>query len=202
MLRNHASTPKRYVKLSQIKDSPATSTPRRLSCGRLQVFSQGSIGPGGDGGLPFSSSTNQVIDADSQELSEGHHSCNGSENGLEQNIFSQGPSSQVQSVAHTSEGEHERSTVYYPESSSEPDRNMFGELPCFQGFEPSYQLTSMYQGLDMVNRTNVLGAQARYTLLGQNHGIPLARRHLNFEPMIETDYDNHNIPISIMDPEE
>jgi len=200
VLQGHRSTPKHR---KMIMEPPATSTPRRPSCARLQVFSQGNIGPNGDGGLNISSHTTYGADVDGQEQFSEGHSYNGSETGIEQNLFSQGPSSsQIQSVVPSSEGEHERSTVYYPESSSEPDRFAFGEIPYFHGLDSNYQFTSMYQGIDIVNRVNVLGGQSRYTLLGHNYGTPTARRHLNFEPMVDAHIDDQNVPLSLMDPEE
>lgn len=187
------------------KDNPpATSTPRRLSCARLQAFSHETMGPGGDVGLTVASQSSQDDLYSQDPMSEGPYSYNGSDTGFEPNMVSQKLSlSKMRSVTHMSEGDNERSTVFYPESSSEPDRyNTSGDVHCFQGIEPIYQFSSMYQGRDLTNQINVTGGQNRYTLLGQNHGTPTARRHLNFEPTAQIHDEDHTVARSIMDPEE
>lgn len=196
----------------------STSTPRRSSHLPSSQIYPDQVGPGGDirldperigpcldTGLSLVSDAlenEDLVDIDLLERDEdgiGMQSQVGYET---QPSSSQGlNSSQIVSPS-MALGEFERSTIIYPETSSEPDRNnMSGDASSFLGLEPIYQYSSMYHGINNSgNRrySNVRSQRAHGS--SQNvRATPPARRHLNFAPISPVD---QIVPKSVMDPED
>lgn len=194
---------------THIFDPPrSTSTPRRNTRLPLEELNPEQVGASGDMGFNSVANSSQEMDLFQSQLSDGDG--NVSETGHESQPFSSQEvgSSQIVFTPGVQESEGERTSIYYPETSSEPDRhNISGDVGSFMGLEPIYQLTSMYHGANAVSRANfcIDRLRRRQSISIQNNGAsPSARRHLNFGPMIDAD---HEVPRSIgsrsiMDPED
>lgn len=204
------STPSRnghFPLLGLSQEQPcSTSTPRRHGHFPLIGSSQEQVGPSGDAGYILPRDHPNEIELFLRDLpSEEEGNTIRSEAGFSsQPLLSQeANSSRIRSLPTVNDGEFDRSTIYYPESSSEPDRhNVSGDINTFLGLEPIYQPSSLLLGGNGTSRSNhnIGNQRGQQASNVRNSAIlPSARRHLNFSPMINRD---HVVPRSVMDPED